>query len=99
MKALVTVSHGWYGCESGCCGHYVHVEAPSDVPDAFLPKTSTNTPVRLDSQFFFEHPWEGTKEEFVEELVKMVIDRKGYGFEIISMCNGYEVESVEVCND
>lgn len=99
MKAIVTVNHSWYGCETGCCGHNVHIRAPDSVPDDVLPKSSKGQAVRSDSQFYFEHPWEANEQEFADELVRMTVDHRGFASDIIKACGGYEVESMEISND
>jgi hypothetical protein len=96
-RAIVTVRHGWYGCESGCCGHYVEVRAPEDVPDSALPKDYRGEPYREADRFFFEHRYERSEDEFAEHLIEATLrDANGWPAKLVEACEGYEVESVDV---
>lgn len=57
--ARVVVYHAEYGCDTGCCGHYVELYDESPLGD---------------SEFTFDHPWSAMTEEqkldWAKELVK-----------------------------
>lgn len=56
--AYATVEHGYFGCESGCCGHWIYVFYEHDN--------------EVDRRFEFIHPdiSNETKEEFCKRLVE-----------------------------
>lgn len=33
-KLIVVVEHGMYGCDTGCCGHYIEIDG-DEVPGSF----------------------------------------------------------------
>lgn len=57
MATQIKVSHDWYGCETGCCGHRV---------------TRTDDDGNEDEKWFFEHPRVGgDADDFARKLVSM----------------------------
>jgi hypothetical protein len=66
----IWVEHGYYGCETGCCGHVIYYElSPGEThPDKSF---STFLGVNEYSSFTFDHPWSyGITEEQREKQVK-----------------------------
>lgn len=55
--ARVVVFHGEYGCETGCCGHYVQIDPAG--PDE-------------QESFDFVHPYGRDPRAFAEDLVRQV---------------------------
>lgn len=58
----IFLTHGDYGCESGCCGHWIEIEG--------------ERPKRLFSSFSFSHPylWRvDDKEEGVRKFIQDVV--------------------------
>jgi hypothetical protein len=103
MKAQVKVTHGWYGCETGCCGHSIEIEAPPEVTDDKLPKhgwpAGTEKVYRSVDRFFFEHPYDVTPDAFAEHLVEEGIVNDATLRKLVEACGGYEIVSVEVSDD
>ena len=61
----VIVSHAWYGCETGCCGHVIDVDGIRTGEFFFNhPYCSDATP---------EHIKDSLYREFAEKLVKQVL--------------------------
>jgi hypothetical protein len=54
MATRVTVYHSEYGCETGCCGHYVKIESDGKEKRAFD----------------FGHPYGDDPRKYAEELVR-----------------------------
>lgn len=99
-KAIIHVKHDWYGCETGCCGHSIKVEAPLEVPDTALPKTYfSEQPMREFTRFFFDHPYDESPEKFAESLVEQAIRNDHIVRELVAACGGYVIKSVAVSDD
>mgnify|MGYP000952128790 CR=1 FL=1 len=57
-KLTIRVFHSGYGCDTGCCGHVVDVEAPDGVER---------------ERFEFDHPHGADPTSFARELAEHVI--------------------------
>lgn len=51
----VIVYHAGYGCDSGCCGHYVELEKDD---------------LTTEREFEFDHPWDEDRLEFAKRLIE-----------------------------
>ena len=60
MKRII-VEHGGYGCETGCCGHYVILYDENDI--------------ERDEHFVFSHP--DSKEDELEFAKQLITDKFG----------------------
>lgn len=61
-KLKVRVFHGYYGCETGCCGHFIEVEDDSG-------KT-------VADKFEFSHPYDEEAKQWATELAQKYILEK-----------------------
>lgn len=52
----IVIWHAGYGCDTGCCGHWIEVEGHPD-------------PTMNGGRFSFEHPWKETHLEFARQLL------------------------------
>jgi hypothetical protein len=54
----IVVLHGYYGCDTGCCGHYIHIEDDegNDISDS--------------STFEFDHPYGEDPLTWAKEFVE-----------------------------
>ena len=56
MATRIIVFHSGYGCDTGCCGHYVVME--------------TDDKPAQQSRFDFSHPYGEDPRKFAEDLVR-----------------------------
>lgn len=54
----IVVYHGSYGCDTGCCGHYIEVDC-KDGPGS-----------GSKQRFDFGHPYDGNLRKYAEDLVR-----------------------------
>lgn len=104
MMAVAHVRHDWYGCDTGCCGHRVDVEAPADMPEDALPMTKPfgKTPgrrYREADMWHFDHPNQLKGEAFARHLVEDSIRGDAHVRALIEACGGYELGEIEIEED
>ena len=63
----VIVYHGLYGCDTGCCGHYVELCSDHDE----ITEWGADNPIK--SAFDFGHPW---KDEDLKEYARNLVTEK-----------------------
>ena len=61
MKYTVSVYHGYYGCETGCCGHIVEI---------------TDEDGKSKKQFEFSHPYGDDAKQYAIDLAKSVVSHQ-----------------------
>lgn len=61
-KILVRVLHGYYGCDTGCCGHFVELEDSDGKV--------------TESSFDFSHPYGDDFKEWATNLAQEYVRKK-----------------------
>jgi hypothetical protein len=80
----IVVTHCYYGCECGCCGHQVEVYE-NDCDDEHFTK------------FDFHHPEKGKEKEYAEELIREFLEQHHPG--LVKNLNWDKVEINAVSSD
>lgn len=84
IPTKIDITHRWYGCETGCCGHRVTAEIDA---------------THETDQFFFEHPWEALPLQFAHDLVRQAYAGSQAIRDTVDAAGGYVIDTLDTSED